>query len=99
MPPDLDDHASPKCVALQQKADDLLSTSRFRYARLVKLHKKTYKEEAVAVFTWMLATYFKLNNTKFDILDNPKKLGQLITKQLLSKDQDKSRLAQRCLLI
>lgn len=86
------------CLKLDTKAKDLLSTSRFRYARFVKLHKKTYREEAVEVFTWMLSTYFKLNNTKFDILDNPKKLSQLIAKQLLTKEPEKSK-AQKCALV
>lgn len=83
---------------LETKVKDLLSTSRFRFARFVKLHKKTYKEEAEQVFIWMLDTYFKLNNTKFDILENRKKLGQLISKQLLAKEPEKSK-ASRCALV
>lgn len=53
----------------------------------------------LAVFCWLINTFLKLNNMKFDIMDDQKKLMQLVQDQLLTKPGPAAKDKTACRLI
>ena len=51
------------------------------------------------VFTWLINTFLKLNNMKFDIMEDQKKLSQLVQDQLLSNIGPTAKDKTACRLI
>ena len=64
---------------------DTLKTKGFQHARYERVRKSTCRQDLLPVFTWLINTFLKLNNMKFDIMEDQKKLTTLVQDQLLSK--------------
>ena len=94
-----DDSAPFNYAALEQKTKDILQKPGYEHARFLKVHKARYQEEIVDMYTWLISTYLKLNNAKFDSLDNTKKLNTAVSQQLVVNNSNSQISSSKCLLI
>lgn len=78
---------------------DALKAKGFEYARFEKVRKSAYSQDMLPAFSWLINTFLKLNNMKFDIMDDQKKLAQLVQEQLLSKTGETAKDKTACRLI
>lgn len=68
--------------------DEAIKTNSFEKAKYLKVRRQTYKEDLVDVYKWIITTYFKANNSKFEILENTKRLNNSINSQLISGKEE-----------
>lgn len=55
----------------------------FEHAKYIKVTKKTLEKSMTETFTWVLRTFLKLKEAKFELLDNHDKLQKQVCEQLV----------------
>ena len=74
---------SGKIPMIEGRVVEKLHSKGYEQAKFVRLNRSSYRTDIAPVFCWLINTYMKLNNARFDILDNQKKLHQSVVKQFI----------------
>lgn len=59
----------------------------FEHAKYIKVTKKTLEKSVTEAFCWVLRTFLKLKDAKFELLDNLDRLQKQVAEQLVHNKQ------------
>lgn len=61
----------------------MTSASGFEHAKYIKVTKKTLEKSMTECFSWVLRTFLKLKDAKFELLEQQDKLNKQVLEQLV----------------